>query len=405
MYEDLIYNFSKENNLIYLKNGVLDFTNDKDCKLTICGNSDLELNLSSLDDYLLNYLNLTIFNKNLLGWDIKNLYSYFKYRNLDFKLNIIDLKLVEHYFGIRDKQPENLSQAYSRFCNLKQYNYKEIYNKILFQLATLVVPSIENNGFYCDNKLVFPYYEIEGQENGRMSSAKFFQKGINANNISKELLETIKPYGFDKVILSFDIKALEVRVLQWLSGDEKLKQIIDNGGDLYKGIFELITEMPCNDRSRKICKSVFLPVIYGLTASGMVNKWGISEKNAEYLIYKIYKTFPAALSYVSSMQENMVDFATDIFGRRRFFYDKKYLVRNFCVQSPAAMLCLDKLINLHNKIKNIAKIILYVHDGYYIMANKGESFQVEEICRNVFLSESELMPGLLLDISFTKIGV
>ena len=59
---------------------------------------------------------------------------------------------------------------------------------------------------------------------------------------------------------------------------------------------------------------------------------------------------------------------SDYFGKRRTFTENFYKARNFCIQSPASLICLEKLVQLWKKIQHKTRICYHVHDGYYVYA-------------------------------------
>jgi hypothetical protein len=95
--------------------------------------------------------------------------------------------------------------------------------------------------------------------------------------------------------------------------------------------------------------------------------------------------------------------ATDVFGRRRYFADHEfYKIRNFCIQSPSSMVCLRKLVRLHETLSDKARIGFHIHDGYCVMCKKNQLNSIYETATSILEEEDPLFPGLKLRTSCTS---
>jgi DNA polymerase I-like protein with 3'-5' exonuclease and polymerase domains len=143
-----------------------------------------------------------------------------------------------------------------------------------------------------------------------------------------------------------------------------------------------------------------LPVIFGQGSYSLSQRLGIGEKTATRLIYNLERSFPVAFAWIKSQAADSNNFATDIFGRRRKFQkDEMYKIKNFCIQSPSNMICLRKLVKLHEALSNRAKICFHIHDGYCISCNKKELKSVYDLSKKVLEEEDDLFPNLKLKTS------
>jgi DNA polymerase I-like protein with 3'-5' exonuclease and polymerase domains len=193
---------------------------------------------------------------------------------------------------------------------------------------------------------------------------------------------------------------MEVNVLQWLSNDENLSSIINSGKDLYKQIWGIITKQEPTDNHRTLCKNIFLPVVFGQGPKSLSKKIGISEENASRLIDSLVRSFPVAFNWVKSQHPDSNNIATDVFGRKRKFEDQEqYKIKNFCIQSPASIICLRKLVRLHDALDGKANICFHVHDGYCVLCNKNDVNAVSKIGIKTLEEDDELFPGLKLKIT------
>jgi len=288
----------------------------------------------------------------------------------------------------------------SMMGNKSWQDLQKIYKKIHLPLINKILPGIETVGLINKElrREVFPAYQIEGQLNGRLLCSKVLENSFNPHTLSNEdKLNLCSRYPND-LFLHFDYRHMEVSVLQWLSGDAVLGGMINSGEDLYSSIFKKIFGVDCeNSGQRKLCKSFFLPVVYGLSKNALSKKLGVSTSMADHIYNGICRHFKTAISWVERHQTCIADVSTDYFGRNRIFKEKKYRARNFAIQAPASLVCLDKLIKLYNLLESSdAEVVFHVHDAFVILARP---LRVTSLCKDIkiLLEENcEMYNGLKL---------
>lgn len=346
----------------------------------------------------------------VMGWDLKPLFTWF-HKHLKKpelpKIKYFDIKLLEHYAGLRLNKPAGFDEAQTRVNSLtKQDNWTDatnIWQKVLRPLAMTVIPSIECRGVLHTEKVarVHPCYDIEAQDNGRMSCSASFLNGINAQTIGDEVGAKLRPNGLDEIFLYFDYQNMEVSVLQWLAGDDYLGEILECGEDVYETIFRR-TIGGENQNARKYAKSFFLPTIYGLSASGLAEKCKFGDRLAATVINRLNEQFAKSFRYVESFQEDAKrGVVRDRFGRKRFFSEAYHKARNTAVQSPATAICMERLVALHNL--KVSPILMSIHDGFVLSANGKTYKDIIPAVRECLEAESTIAPGLKLKVS-CKVG-
>jgi DNA polymerase I-like protein with 3'-5' exonuclease and polymerase domains len=182
----------------------------------------------------------------------------------------------------------------------------------------------------------------------------------------------LKPRGYNLGFICPDVKYCEIAVLQWLSGDSKLKKLLESDEDLYSGIFTLVTDLECNTPDkRRVGKEAFLMVVYGAGKTAVANKLGISEGLAKSLVSRIYEAFPEAMNWIKGAVAEAEASGTirDYFGRpRTFTAETAYGARNFVVQGVAATVCLEILVELYKLFEGTSTNLCFsIHDGYGIV--------------------------------------
>lgn len=408
--EDVLEHIYDNNLYFSMQEDLVDWTN-KDNSLHLKFNTkNLNIDLALKDQKSLEQFATSFYfytkNSDLFSWNCKNVFSFIVNRtgmNIQSKI-IYDLYIICSYFCLPKSKPKSLKEASTIIGYVKNSKnwsiFENIYREVYFPLISKVLPTIENNPLIDVEKRskVYAYYEVEGQANGRMKNLSLFKDGYMPHCLSAPQKNNLNLPDDNDYFLSLDYKNMEVSVLQWLSNDDSLVNMNENG-DFYESLWHFLTGTTPSETQRSFAKKIFLPVIYGQKSFSLSNKLGISKKNAELLIYKLEKKFSKSFQWVQSQTvEN--NFAFDIFGRRRRFEDDEiYKVRNFCIQSPSNIVCLRKLVKLYESIKDFAKICFHVHDGYVISCNRNELLKTIKLATKVLEEEDEMFNGLKLKVS------
>jgi hypothetical protein len=408
----------KEQNVYVLFNPeIFDFTNKDSTNEIIVFLQDGNSISFLLDDqnlsFIISILKISIFAKGMkvLTWDWKNLCSFIlskTKKNYLIEASVIDLKIIESYLGKKQKPPKSLNEALLRLKSIvSDGSWKEIeniYKKIHIPLITSVIPHLENSGIInvLTASKVHAFYEIGGQENGRLRCCNAFKNGFVPHAMKPELKENLKPRDFNEFFLVFDFRAMEVFMLSWLSKDPLLEELCKEP-DIYYSLYDkLMGSPPKEKKDREIVKKMFLPVIYGQSSYMLGQHCNIPKGDADSIVDRINSLFPTALKWIKIQQDQLqnLGYAKDVFGKRRSFeQNKEYLVRNFSIQAPAAVLCLEKLNHLYYSLHDKTDLAYTVHDGYAVYANKNNWEQIFHIGKEVLCGPSELCPDLKLKVT------
>ena len=345
----------------------------------------------------------------VLGYGLKDVFTFFSRLNhKPLKMtNVFDMSWYESYLNLESSSGD-LYLMLSNFKSwVKNKDILNIYQKIYSKLITSTLPAIESFALLNDNanKLVFPTYKLEGQENGRLSCTCDRKRCYNPHSLGEEK-KSLKLHNFGNVLYQFDYKNMEVSVLAILSKDKNLLDIVHGPHDVYETIFAKVTGLTNHENARNFGKKMFLPVIYGQTPSGMSKSLDISIDQAQIYFEKLLSIFPDAFGYVESFQKSAQQNreVEDKFGRRRSVkVDEAYKARNFAIQSPAALICLESLVKLDQESNSLYKIAFHVHDGYYLACKQSDMLDVYQIAKSILETKSEFMPDLKLTVA-TNVG-
>jgi hypothetical protein len=345
----------------------------------------------------------------VVAWDAKDVFSFLRGRAdvpMELGVPFYDLSLISSYLGVDAEKPVKFRDAVGLLRSLVDMpgwgKFKDLYRSVYVPLVSRVIPDMETCCLVDNRKrmCVYPSYEAEGQANGRLKASVPSDSNYNPHSMGPDQKSNLRPAGYDECFVYFDYKNMEVNVLQWLSGDPRLGSVLEASDDPYKAIWSIVTRTEASNAHRKLCKEVFLPVVFGQGARSLASNIGSEEKFASKIINTLVKTFPVAFDWVSAQSPNGDNMAEDFFGRRRRFEEHEfYKVRNFSVQSPASMICLRKLVRLHESLSDIARVCFHVHDGYCVVCPEDKVDEVFEVGIKALEEEDPAFPGLRLRAS------
>lgn len=411
-----------QNKVLFLKTEpeIGDFTQPFPGKLLVYGDRQyLTINIQDKNELSNIYHQLSQFifceGVTLICWNVKNLISYFKFMlprtPIQVGAKVVDLKLIEGFLGVKQTAPSSLVEALRRLGPYTTNDEcKLIHKEIHRPLALRVVPDMETCNLVIDTeskKYAYSSYDIEGQTFGRLQSYETFKQCVTPHNMGDERKAQLKLRNEKDFFVAFDFKHMEVTMLQWLTGDPLLKKIIDDREDVYRGIYRTIVGSECDTADKRdLIKNIFLPVMFGMMPNGMVKglaKRGveITPQSAQTMHRLIKEKFSTAYDFLSDYQERVktTPVIKDKFGRPRDFSENPLSVRGFLVQSPSAVFCLEKLIELHDAVGGLGKLLYSIHDGYVLVANEEKLNRIVVTGLKTLQSPSKLCSGLSLKVS------
>jgi len=393
---------------------IIDFTHKVEFNLIFLAKSfELQIEIDEINYIeILTLVKTALFEENdlfIIGWNIKNLFTYLLAKTgSDFVITnkLLDLKLAESFIGIRERSPSTFSEVLNRlkliFQDSSWDKFKNIYQNIYYPLMTAVIPRIEAEGVFHTEKrkILFPYYEIEGQVGGRLSCQLAYEQCFNPHSLSEEERTKLYPKANGFKFLYFDYQFHEVCVLAWLTKDETLRDLTEEG-DFYKKLYTLVTGNPCDSEvKRSFCKNyLFLPTIYGQSISTLAERAKVDISIADKLVKRLHNLLPSTFAWLNNY-ELVNGVCTDYVGRKRHFVEnEEYKYRNFIIQSPGAIFTLEKLVALHKAIKDYGAIVAHIYDGFVVRCDNKQTEMTQSVCLKALESESDILPGLKLKVN------
>lgn len=178
-----------------------------------------------------------------------------------------------------------------------------------------------------ENRLHTRFLQV-GAATGRMAS-----KNPNLQNIpiKTELGRVIRnafvpQKDFDFV--SFDYSQIELRIAAFLSGDDKLIKIFQEGQDVHTAVasqvFGVSLSEVTSDMRRK-AKVINFGILYGMGVNALRSNLGGTKEEAQTFFDEYFKTFSTLAMFLENIKKETKEkgFTTTFWGRRRYFPEIK----------------------------------------------------------------------------------
>ncbi|GMT19441.1 hypothetical protein PFISCL1PPCAC_10738 [Pristionchus fissidentatus] len=241
------------------------------------------------------------------------------------------------------------------------------------------LPDVVNGDFTAD------FISIHTRFNLFSATGRVLSSRPNVQNVGKDpvlpgfTLRSLFVPSEGCLLLSADFSQLELRVLAHMSGDSRLKGLLnDEKIDIFSN---LATEW---NQSRQTVKVVCYGMIYGMGAKSLGEKLECTKEQAQKMINNFFATFPRARSYIQKTNEEGAKrgYVETQLGRRRPFSqhgDQEYRSRqerqsiNFTIQGTASEIFKSALIAVESSIKEMGgRIVMQVHDEIIVEIRSGE---------------------------------
>ena len=212
----------------------------------------------------------------------------------------------------------------------------------------------------------------------------------------------VAPKGYKFV--SLDYSQVELRILAYLSKDEKLLATYKEKKDIHLETAGIIFNKLIEDVSleeRNVAKTINFSVIYGVSAYSLAESLSISNQEAKFFIDTYFLSYSKVKIYMNKILEKAREslFVSTYYGRKRwvpFINSSQYLIRtrweriafNTIIQGTASDIIKKAMINIDKKIEANeikAKLVMQVHDElvFYI--------KEEDVVKAVSSIEKELI--------------
>lgn len=301
-----------------------------------------------------------------------------------------------------------------------------------------IVPAIlEFRGL---NKLLNTYVEalprLVNSKSGRIhtsynqavtSTGRLSSTNPNLQNIpirdeqGKVIRKAFIPSDTNHVLLAADYSQIELRLMAHLSNDTAMIEAFQNDEDIHQStaarLFGLSADEVTREHRSK-AKGVNFGIIYGISAFGLSQNTGISNKEAKELIDNYFKTYPGVKAFMdeSIHKARELGYAKTIMGRKRFLPDinsanhtvKSAAERNAInapIQGSSADMIKVAMVKIHQRLREESlrsRMIMQVHDEVIIDTHKEEIEKVTAIVLESMESAIQLNVKMKVDLKTGK---
>jgi len=228
-------------------------------------------------------------------------------------------------------------------------------------------------------------YLIGGTKTGRLSSREsVFGTGSNLQNIPKGICRKMFVADEGKVFIEADLSQAEARIVAYLSGEEKLINLFEKGGDIHAQVAEWIGV------DRELAKRLVHGSNYGIGVRTFAYHAQIKESKAREVLQKYFDTFPKIKMWQLQIQAHLskTRIMETPMGRKRLFFGRwgEQLFReaySYIPQSTVADVLNLAIINLKKSIPN-AEIMLQIHDAFVVQCAEGEVNMYADAIKEIF---------------------
>jgi DNA polymerase-1 len=222
------------------------------------------------------------------------------------------------------------------------------------------------------------------------------------------------------LILSCDYSQIELRILAYISKDEKLIDDFEKDLDIHLEtacrIFEM-EEKEVSSETRRKAKTVNFGIIYGISPFGLSKQLGIGTQEASTIIERYYTNHPKVESWQKKTIEEAIDtgFVRTLFGRKRNIpelksereieYGKRIAI-NTPIQGSAADIIKKAMITIARELKNKmlkTRMILQIHDELLFEVPINEKEVAKDLITSLMeKAGEEVKIPLKVDYAFGK---
>ncbi len=240
---------------------------------------------------------------------------------------------------------------------------------------------------------------------GRLSSSEPNLQNIPIRTqLGRELRKYFIAENEDYVLIDSDYSQIELRILAYISGDERLISAYKNHEDIHSITASQVFGVPLENVTpdmRKSAKAVNFGIVYGIGDYSLAIDLGVPKAEAGEYIKGYFRTYPKVKEYLDGIKQQAREngYVTTIFNRRRYIPElssaKKQLqafgervAMNTPIQGSSADIIKLAMVNTDKRLEKEgleSRIIMQVHDELIIEAPKKEA----EYVRKLLVEEME----------------
>jgi DNA polymerase-1 len=217
-------------------------------------------------------------------------------------------------------------------------------------------------------------------------TGRFSCRNPNLQNIprDKEIRSVFIPLP-GHVFIDADFSQIELRCMAHYSQDEKMVEAYIKGLDLHrKTIADMLGKSidDVTDDERFIAKSINFGLIYGMGATGLSKRLGVSEEKAEKFMEQYFNAYSGVkqFMFLCRKEAEQRGYVVTMFGRRRRFSDGNCKdALNALIQGTAGDLCKISMVRLAKALPPYVKMLLTIHDEILFEVPQEQAEEVRKL--------------------------
>lgn len=264
-----------------------------------------------------------------------------------------------------------------------------------------------------DEGIIHTTFEAAATGTGRLSSRDPNLQNIPAiGHWAEEIKAGLVPVREGNIFVAADYSQIELRVLAHLSGEERLIEAFRKGRDIHtetaSWVFGVLPEM-MTPELRRAAKMVNFGLLYGMTAYGLAERLGISQKEAKDIMTKYFEALPNIQEFLSNMVKDAKarGYARTLAGRIRPVKEipakNQALDRaliNTPIQGTAADIARRAMIEYEHK--GSGELFLQVHDSLVCECPENEADEVAAALREIMIASGGEVEHLEVELKRGK---
>lgn len=268
-------------------------------------------------------------------------------------------------------------------------------------------------------KRIHTSYNQAVTNTGRLSSSNPNLQNIPVREARGRAIRTaFVPADNNHILLAADYSQIELRIMAHLSEDPSMLNAFEHDMDIHQDTASKLFHVAPKEvtkKQRSQAKGANFGIIYGISAFGLSQNAGLSQKEAKNLIENYFKTYPKVKEYMNRAIENAkkTSHVETIMGRKRNLPDinsanaivrgaaERYAI-NAPIQGSSADMIKLAMIAIKKEFDQQglkSKMILQVHDELVFDVPLDEIDKVKEIVNSCMVNAIKLRVKLKVDMN------
>jgi DNA polymerase-1 len=268
-----------------------------------------------------------------------------------------------------------------------------------------------------ETKRLHTSFSQTGTATGRLSSSDPNLQNIPVRSELGREIRAAFVARKGQILLSVDYSQIELRIMAHFSKDPVLTEAFRNGEDIHARTAQEVFgvgPMAQTAEHRRAAKAINFGIIYGLSAFGLAQQFGIEQKEALQFINAYFNRYRGVKQYLDNVlvETRKTGVAKTLFGRIRPIPEinsPQAQLRNFAertalnspLQGTAADLIKMAMISIDARLKKeklAAKMILQVHDELLFELPVKEKGKLEKLVKEEMENVHKLAVPLVVEM-------